>query len=81
MDWGKKWLADFNTGKSQLVSFDWPNNFGSIYVKMDGFVLEEKSIFKMLGLTFSSKLYWGSYVISSLQENWNLNLFFEVSLS
>ena len=64
MDWGKKWLADFNTGKSQLVSFDWPNNFGSIHVKMDGFVLEEKSIFKMLGLTFSSKLYWGSYVIS-----------------
>ena len=81
MDWGKKWLADFNTGKSQLVSFDWPNNFGSIYVKMDRFVLEEKSVFKMLGLTFSSKLYWGSYVISSLQENWNLNLFFEVSLS
>ena len=31
---------------------------------MDGSVLEEKSPFKMLGLTFSSKLYWGSYIIS-----------------
>ena len=31
---------------------------------MDGSVLEEKSSFKMLGLTFSSKLDWGSYIIS-----------------
>ena len=31
---------------------------------MDGFVLEEKSSFKMLGLTFSSELDWGSYIIS-----------------
>ena len=30
---------------------------------MDRSVLEEKSSFKMLGLTFSSKLDWGSYVI------------------
>ena len=31
---------------------------------MDEPVLEEKSSFKMLGLTFSSKLDWGSYIIS-----------------
>ena len=31
---------------------------------MDGSVLEEKSSFKKLGLTFSSKLDWGSYIIS-----------------
>ena len=31
---------------------------------MDGSILEEKSSFKMLGLTFSSKLDWGSYIIS-----------------
>ena len=31
---------------------------------MDGSVLEEKSSFKMLGLTFSSKLDWGSYIVS-----------------
>ena len=64
MDWGKKWLVDFIAGKTQLVSFDQSNNNGSIDVKMDGSVLEEKSSFKMLGLTFSSKLDWGSYIIS-----------------
>ena len=57
VDWGRKWLVDFNTGKTQ-------NNTGAIDVKMDGSVLEEKSSFKMLGLTFSSKLDWGSYIIS-----------------
>ena len=31
---------------------------------MDGTVIEEKSSFKMLGLTFSSKLDWGSYINS-----------------
>ena len=51
-------------GKTQLVSFDQSNNTGVIDVKMDGSVLEEKSSFKMLGLTFSSKLDRGSYIIS-----------------
>ena len=64
MDWGKKWLVDFSAGKISLVSFDRSKNIGSIHVKMDGSVLEEKSSFKMLGLTFSSKLDWGSYIIS-----------------
>ena len=53
----------FNAGKSQLVLFDQPNNCGFIDVKMDGSVLEENSSFKMLGLTFSSKLDWGCYII------------------
>ena len=35
-----------------------------IDVKMDGSVFEEKSSFKILGLTFSSKLDWGTYIIS-----------------
>ena len=64
MDWVKKWLLDFNTGKTQLVWFDPSNNNGSIDVKMNESVLEEKSSFKILGLTFSSKLDWGSYIIS-----------------
>ena len=42
MDWGKKWLVDFNAGKTQLVSFDQSNSNGSIDVKMDGSVLEGK---------------------------------------
>ena len=33
-------------------------------MKMDGSALNEKSSLKMLGLTFSSKLDWGSYIIS-----------------
>ena len=60
----KNWLADFNAGKTQLVSFDRSNNNGSIDVKMGGSILEEKSSFKMLGLTFCSKLDWDSYIIS-----------------
>ena len=32
---------------------------------MDGSVLEEKSSFKMLQLSFTSKLDWGSYIISA----------------
>ena len=54
--WTKKWLVDFNAGKTQMVSFDQSNDTGSIDVKMDGSVLEEKTSFKMLGLTFSCKL-------------------------
>ena len=64
VDWGKKWLVDFNAGKTQLVSFDWSNNNGSIDMKMDGSLLEEKLSFKMLGLTFSFKLDWSSCIIS-----------------
>ena len=56
VDWGRKWLVDFNTGKTQLVLFDQSNNTGAIDGEMDGSVLEEKSSFKMLGLTFSSTL-------------------------
>ena len=64
VDLGKKWLVDLNAGKTQLVLFDQSNNNGSIDKKIDGSVLEEKSSFKMLGLTFSSKLDWDSYIIS-----------------
>ena len=64
VNWGKKWLVDFTGGKTQLVSFDWSNNTGSIDMKMDGSVLEEKSSFKTLELTFSSKLHLGSYITS-----------------
>ena len=64
VDWSQMWLVDFNAGKTQLVSFDRSNNNGSIDVKMNGSILEEKSSFKMQRLTFSSKLDWGSDIIS-----------------
>ena len=44
MDSGKKCLVDFNARKTQLVSFDRPNNTGSIDVKMDESLLEEKCL-------------------------------------
>ena len=64
LDWSRKWVVDFNDGKTQLVSFDWSNNTGAIAVKIGDSVLEEKSSFNMLGLTFSSKLDWGSHIFS-----------------
>ena len=45
VDWGRKWLVDFNAGKTQLVSFDRSNNTGAIDVKLDESILEEKNIF------------------------------------
>ena len=47
-----------------LVLFGQSKNTGAIDGKMYGSGLEEKSSFKMLGLTFSSKFDWGSYIIS-----------------
>ena len=55
VDWGKKWLVDLNAWKTELVFFDWSNNTGFI---------DEKLSFKMLGLTLSSRLDWGCYIIS-----------------
>ena len=46
-----------NTSKDKIY-------INAIDVKMDGSVLEDKTSFKMLGLTFSSKLDWGSYIVS-----------------
>ena len=45
VDCGRKWLVDFNAGKTQLVSFDQYRNIGAIDVKMNGSLLEEKFIF------------------------------------
>ena len=64
LDRARKKLVDFNAGKTQLVSFVRFNIAGSIDVKMVVPVLEENSSFKLLGLTFSCKLGWGTYVIS-----------------
>ena len=42
VDWGKMQLVNLNPGKTQLVLFDWSNNYGFIDVKMDGSALEEE---------------------------------------
>ena len=49
VNWGRKWLADFNARKTQLVSFDQSKNTGAIDVKMDGSVLEEKNLLRCWG--------------------------------
>ena len=54
-------LFGVNAGKNQLTLFDRFSNTGTI-VKTDGCIHEEKSSFKMLGLSFYSKLGWGSYI-------------------
>ena len=56
MDWVREWLVDCNTRKTHLVLFDQCKNASTIDVKMDGSVLGEKSSFKLLALTFSTKL-------------------------
>ena len=63
LDWGRKWLVDFNTGKTQLVSFYRSSNTSAFDLKVDWSVLEEKSFFKMLRLAFSSKLDCGFHII------------------
>ena len=63
VDWGRKWFIDFNAGKLNwfcLTSLITSDND----VKTDGSVFEEKSSFKMLGLTFSSN--WIRVVTLSL---------------
>ena len=46
VDWGKKWIVDFNAGKTQLVSFDWSNTTGSIDVKTDGSVFRKNHLLR-----------------------------------
>ena len=64
VEWGRKWLVEFNTGNPQVVLFDQSDSTIAIDVKMEGSFLEEKSSFKMLALTFSSKLDLGFYITS-----------------
>ena len=64
VDWGRKWIVHFSSGKIQLVSFDQSNNSGAIGLKMNGSAFEELSSFKMLWLSFSCKLDWDSCIIS-----------------
>ena len=59
VDWGRKWVVDFNAGKNQLVLFDWSNNTGAIDVKMDGSVISiaktaSKKIGSLIRSTFLS---------------------------
>ena len=79
VDWGRKWLVDFNAGETQLVSFDQSKNTGTIDVKMDRSVLEEKYLLRCQGQL--SLLNWIGALTICLQENWSLDLFYGVYFS
>ena len=49
MDWSRKWLVDFNAGKTQLVLFDQSNDAGAIDVKTDRSDLEEDHLSRCSG--------------------------------
>ena len=62
--WSKKWVNDFNSGKSQHVSSGHSSNValkkfikcGTTEVKMDESNFDENSSFKMMRLSFSFTL-------------------------
>ena len=54
---------DSNAGNTQLVLLEQSNNTSPTDVRMDGSALEQKSSFKILGLTFSFKMDWGYHII------------------
>ena len=49
--------------KRSLFYWTGSNNSGANTVNLDGSLHEKKSSFRMLGLSFFSKLDWGSYII------------------
>ena len=57
-------LVNFDDGKKNIYLFNCSKSSVAIDVKMDGSVLEEKSSFKILRVSFSSKLDWGFYILS-----------------
>ena len=49
MDWGRKWLINFNAGKTQLVLFNLSNNSGAMDVEIDGSVLRKIHLLRCCG--------------------------------
>ena len=48
VDWGQEGSVTFSVGRTGLVSFDRSINTGTIDVKMNGSLFNEKSFLKML---------------------------------
>ena len=61
---GQEVTCSFQCSKYSAGFASWSNNTGAIAVKMDGPVFEKTPSSKLLGLICSSKLDWGSYIIS-----------------
>ena len=77
LEWGNKWRVNFDNDKNKIYLFNWSKHSVVIAVKMDGFNLEEKKSFKILEVSFSSKLDWGSYIMSIVKTTFK-NLSFDL---
>ena len=55
MNWGRKQLVDFNTGKTQIILFELSNDTGCYWSEDEWVCPGVKIIFNMLALSFSSK--------------------------
>ena len=81
-----KWLNDFNTGKTPFFPIHRSSDPGAINVKMQVYVRDEKSSFKMLGLSSIFELEWDSYTVSIAKttlrkfEPWFYKISFELLL-
>lgn len=63
-NWRRKWFVSFNDGITETPSFEYSNNTGVIDIKTHGFLLDEKSSFKILRLSY--KLVWVDLLILHL---------------
>ena len=52
VDLRRKWLLDFNVGKTQLVSRDKSTDSGAIYVKKMGLFLKKNHLLRSWGCVF-----------------------------
>ena len=64
VDLNRKWLVDFNAGKTLLVLFERSNKTGAFDVEIDWSFHEGKSSFKMLGCLFLLNWIEVLYIIS-----------------
>ena len=82
VDQRKKWLVNFNVGKTQLLLFDQSSSSTAINVKMDGRL---EKFFSKLGLYFLFQIGLGLLHFLScqnfLQENQILDSFYEIYCS
>ena len=76
----QKGSVTFSVVKIQLVLFDRSNNSGTVNIKMNRSLFDEKPSLRMLGFSISSKLDWVlllSLLLNCFQEHWRLDTFHE----
>ena len=64
VEWGRKWLIDFNLGKTQLISLTRLMKLVLLMWKWMGLFLRENHLLRCW-VAFLFRIVWGSYIISS----------------